>query len=220
MSDYDRTKEYFTRTAGGFDSLYAEDRTNGVMRAINRVFRRDMYVRFLMTLEHVRAVSAQSVFDVRCGSGRNLQAFVEMGVPRIVGVDTSPTMLALAAENLRGDDENSRRVELVPADFMGHDLDASFEVVVGMGFFDYFADPLPLLQEIRGAAAHSVIASFPSVSIYRTPIRKVRYVFKRCPVYFYTGARIRALASNVEASHVDVHKIRGSGQDYFVTLRV
>jgi hypothetical protein len=64
------------------------------------------------------------------------------------------------------------------------------------------------------------MASFPSISVYRTPIRKLRYRVKRCPVYFYTRQRVVEVVAAAGCASCDVHEIRGSGQDFFATLWV
>ena len=63
-----------------------------------------------------------------------------------------------------------------------------------------------------------MIASFPSISWYRTPIRKVRYVIKRCPVYFYRREQIEQLGKAAGFAQTDISKIDGAGQDYFATF--
>jgi hypothetical protein len=45
--------------------------------------------------------------------------------------------------------------------------------------FDYIEEPEAALRKMKELARHSVVASFPSRSVYRTPLRKVRYAIKR-----------------------------------------
>ena len=207
-------RDYFTRAADAFDALYSERRQNPAMRFVNRVFRRDMRIRFLWTLEHIRATKASSVLDVGCGSGRYLEAYAELGVRRIVGIDLSETMLALAAERTASFADRAD-VALIRCDFTEFEADERFDVVVAMGVFDYLSDPVAVLTKMRSFAKHSVVISFPSISVYRTPIRKIRYRFKRCPVHFYTRRRIESLGEVAGFARTRIRKIRGSGQDFF-----
>jgi SAM-dependent methyltransferase len=216
--EFDRVRRYFTRSAASFDSLYSLDTMSPLMRLVNRTFRRDMYERFLLSMAHVRTHGLKTALDVGCGSGRYVAALAELGMERIVGVDSSTTMVALAQDNIRRSGAPGAVVELVCADFMAYATSAQFDVVLAMGFFDYVRDPIPVLRRMGALALHSVVASFPSISVYRTPIRKVRYVFKRCPVYFYTRRKIRALGVESGFPRTTIVKIRGSGQDYFVTF--
>jgi len=94
----------------------------------------------------------------------------------------------------------------------------SFDVVLAMGFFDYIQDQIPVLQRMGELANHSVIASFPSISWYRTPIRKIRYFAKRCPVYFYKRKDIDSFAKAAGFARNETLKIDGAGQDYFVAF--
>lgn len=210
-------RDYFTRAADTFDALYSERRQNPAMRMVNRVFRRDMRIRFLWTLEHVRATQAASVLDVGCGSGRYLEAYAELGVRRIVGMDLSETMLALAAERTAPFGDRAD-IALVRGDFSEFDANERFDCIVAMGVFDYLNDPVAALTKMRSLANRSVVVSFPSVSVYRTPIRKIRYRFKRCPVYFYTRRRIESLGREAGFGQMRIRKIRGSGQDFFATF--
>ena len=94
---------------------------------------------------------------------------------------------------------------------MNFQVSESFDVVIAMGFFDYVQSPVPVLQRMAGFARHSVIASFPSISWYRTPIRKVRYFFKRCPVYFYRSSEIDFLGKAAGFARTEIVKIEGAG---------
>jgi SAM-dependent methyltransferase len=217
MSDIASVRQYFTRSAVSFDSLYEEE-GSALARFINHRFRPDIYERFLLSLAHVRKFSLDSILDVGCGSGRYALAFAQMGVKRIVGLDVSEGMIALArarAVQARG---LGAPLEFVRADFRQFTTPQSFQLVLAMGLFDYVRDPLLVLARMRGLATHSVVASFPSISWYRTPIRKVRYFFKRCPVYFYQRSGIEQLGKAAGFARTDIRKIEGAGQDYFVTF--
>jgi SAM-dependent methyltransferase len=216
MSDSVNVREYFTRAAVSFDSLYLED-GNAVTRFINRRLRRDIYERFLLSMNHVRKFNLDSVLDVGCGSGRYAVALAQTGVKRIVGLDISEGMIALA-KKLSNENHCDQAIEFVGGDFMEFKSPAPFQAVLAMGLFDYVKDPVPALAHMGSLASHSIIASFPSISWYRTPIRKARYFVKRCPVYFYEREQIEAFGKTLGFAHTDVHKIEGAGQDYFVTF--
>ncbi len=219
METGEKVKEYFTRSAADFDSLYSEERVGIFQRFLNRRFRRDVYERYLLSLEHVRRNGLASILDVGCGSGRYALGLIELpGVKRIVGLDFSPQMIALATENTRPVQQSGKSLEIVCDDFQAFETDEVFDGVLAMGFYDYLPSPLPALQKMRALARHSVVASFPSISFYRTPLRKARYFFKRCPVYFYTREEILALAQSAGFAKAEVGKIRGSGMDYFAAF--
>src|SRR5438552_4796280 len=215
MSDVANVRDYFTRSAITFDALYSQERTSSSIRFVNQKFRRDIYERFLLSMDHVSRFHLDSVLDVGCGSGRYAEAFAQLGVKRIVGIDLSDKMIELAR---RRTDYSNTKPEFVCGDFMEFKTSETFDLAIAMGFFDYIADPLPLLMRMRSLVTHSALASFPSISWYRTPIRKVRYYCKRCPVYFYRREQIKLLGEAAGFTRTDIKKIKGAGQDYFVTF--
>lgn len=219
MENNEKVREYFTRSAADFDSLYSEESISVIMRFLNRRFRRDIYERYLLSLEHIRRHQLESILDVGCGSGRYALGLAELpDVKRVVGIDFSPEMIALAQANTRPAKQGGKLPEFICADFQTLETEETFDGVLAMGFFDYIQNPLPVLQKMLALARHSVAASFPSISFYRTPIRKVRYFFKRCPVYFYTREEIFSLSKAAGFAKVDVLKIKGAGMDYFATF--
>jgi ubiquinone/menaquinone biosynthesis C-methylase UbiE len=217
MSEVARVEQYFTRSAPSFDSLYDAENASAATRWLNRTFRRDIYERFRLSLDHVWNYRLQTILDVGCGSGRYEMGLASLGVGKIVGVDVSPGMIQLARE-LTGKIETQTKFEFVERDFAAFRSPDRFDAVLAMGFFDYVEAPAPVLKRMRTFAQHSVIASFPSLSWYRTPIRKARYVVKRCPVYFYRRPQIERLALESGFAHHEITKIPGAGQDYFVAF--
>ncbi len=216
METPEKVKDYFARTAVDFDSLYSERNVGFFMRFLNHRFRRDIRERYLLSLEHVRRYQLGSILDVGCGSGRYEFGLAQLpDTRRMVGIDFSPQMIALAAANTRPVQNSSKSLEFFCGDFQNFETGETFDGVLAMGFFDYVSDPAPVLEKMRKYARHSVTASFPSLSLYRTPIRKVRYFFKRCPVYFYTPERIFSLSKAAGFARVETRKIRGAGMDYF-----
>ncbi len=218
FEDHRKAAAYFDRKAELFDSLYSPEKTSAFMHFMNRHFRSDIYERFVLTMNHVKEANAQSVLDVGIGSGRYIGGYVDAGVKRIVGVDISSTMLELAKTHAQAIGSSAVSCELVLADIDTFSSGEKFDVVVAMGFFDYIAEPVPSLKKLRELCNKSVIASFPSISFYRTPLRKVRYAIKKCPVYFYRVEQIQTLAKDSGYSACHISKIKGAGMDYVVTL--
>lgn len=210
---------YFDRRAELFDSLYSDEKNGAFMRFMNRHFRSDIYKRYYLTIEHCKAVQARSVLDVGIGSGRYAQGYIEAGVKRVVGVDISSSMLELARSHAAGLLGSAGVFEFVNADISNFHTADKFDVVVAMGFFDYVPDTVAALIRLRDFCHHSVIASFPSTNFYRTPIRRVRYRFKRCPVYFFTHKQIQQIARDAGFADCAITKIAGAGMDFVATLR-
>src|SRR5215467_13756466 len=134
MSDIAKIEQYFTRSASGFDSLYWEEGISSAMRLVNRKFRRDLYERFRLSLEHVDKYKPRTVLDVGCGSGRYEPGLARLGVQSVVGIDVSPGMIQLAKglnARLAG---SSCQLNFVNEDFMNFQVSESFDVVIAMGF--------------------------------------------------------------------------------------
>lgn len=218
MMQSEGVRNYFSRAASTFDALYAERRMSPFKRFVNRHFRRDIYERFLLTMEHFKTHGLKSALDVGCGSGRYAVSLADLGVERILGIDFSPAMIELARTYAQ--EAAATRCEFACADFTAFETEERFDGVIAMGVFDYFPEPLPVLARMRELARHSVVASFPSVNLYRTPIRKLRYRIKRCPVYFYDRRAIDELVRSAGFSRHEITKIRGAGMDYFIAMYV
>ena len=209
---------YFERAAEDFDLLYAPHRQSAVMRWVNRHFRRDITERFLKTLEFAERISPRSVLDAGCGSGRYLPALASAGVTRLVGIDVSDAMIELArreTDGIAGAD-----IDLIRSEFQQWKTSESFDLIVAMGLYDYAADPARMLKRMRELTKDAVIASFPSRHWLRTPVRRIRYFLKRCPVHFYDRAAIESLGREASFATTEITKIKGAGMDYVAVFRL
>ncbi len=206
--------DYFTLLAPQFDSLYSDDAVSPIMRFLNKRFRSDIYERFRLTINYITENKFNSVFDFGCGSGRYLEALADKNIAYLVGLDISEAMIEMAYKRI-GQKSN---IKLVTSDFMTYDSNEKFECIYAMGVFDYISDPLSTLKKMNQMASKSILVSFPSISFYRTPIRKIRYYIKNCPLYFYTKSEIIELCTSLNLSNYDIIKIKGAGMDYWVSM--
>jgi ubiquinone/menaquinone biosynthesis C-methylase UbiE len=186
-------RAHFERTADQFDHLYEDSAQNALMRRLNRWLRSDIVQRFALVMRHAQEIGAQSVLDIGCGSGRYLTALAEVGVTRAVGLDISGPMLEMARRRVAALD--GCHIDLVESDFLQWASDEQFDLVIAMGYFDYQSDPASHLRKMAAFARQSVIASFPRRHLIRMPIRRLRYLIKRCPVYFFSASQIASLGA-------------------------
>jgi 2-polyprenyl-3-methyl-5-hydroxy-6-metoxy-1,4-benzoquinol methylase len=212
----DQLRRHFDRHADDFDRLYYEGRQTAVQRWLNRRFRSDIVGRYRAALAHVAAAHARSVLDIGCGPGHYLSALAAMGVPRLVGIDLSERMLELARHYLAA--EGITGVELVQRDFLDWETTEQFDVVLALGYFDYFDNPVEHLSRMRALARHSVFASFPSRHWFRTPFRRVRRALHGTRVYFYDAERIRRMGVQAGFQETSVEKLPGAGMNFIATL--
>jgi SAM-dependent methyltransferase len=175
-----RVRNRFRTKAEQFDDLYEDE------RLLVRLLRPGLFRRRELAVQTVHAQASPSVLDVGCGSGRIGEFVLEAGAPAYLGVDFSEPMIELAQQRLARFDE---RVELVCGDFLEVAIERQFDVVLGLGLFDYLPDPEPFARRMfeRCAPGGSMVASFPAWSPVKGPIRKVRYEWiGDCPIFNYT----------------------------------
>ena len=79
-------------------------------------------------------------------------------------------------------------------------------------------DPIEFLSAIKSLLRESAAISFPSLHWFRTPLRKIRYKLRNCPVYFYNEQQITAILKTSGFSSFEINKIPGAGMDYHVIV--
>lgn len=214
MTVHDDVQTYFERASQLFNSIYTGEKS-GFGRWLDKVLRPDLRERFVLTMKAVQDAGPQALLDVGVGPGQYLKAYVELSLPRITALDFSQPMLDLA-KKLVGQVPAGQTVDYVLADFMKAELTDKYDMSVAMGVFDYIPEADSFLHKMKEYSKHSVVASFPSISLWRTPIRKIRYKYKRCPVFFYRRSDIEKLARDCKFEKWEIIKIKGSGMDYWV----
>jgi SAM-dependent methyltransferase len=156
----------FAEIAEGYDLLArttSEDRYRDVLAAVPR--------------------DAERVLDVGCGTGV-LAVRLARDARRVIGIDRSPAMLALARERQAG--EGTSRVSFVAADFERPPFrDHAFDVVVS-SYALYAADLPRVLSILRGLvrpggrfAIADLVARWPR--LHRTRARRVAAAFAALP---------------------------------------
>jgi SAM-dependent methyltransferase len=148
-------------------------RTDGVIAASDLGFQDERLQPYQAsdwrTLQRVlpkRSVGADDVFvDLGSGMGRMVLRAAEYPFKRVIGVELSPELHAMAVENLRGvgDRRQGCEVELVCADVLAYDFPADATVV-----FLYN----PFRGEVFSRAMERVFASFD-----RHP-RRIRVIYR------------------------------------------
>jgi SAM-dependent methyltransferase len=193
-----RVREHFRKQAFSFDALYDED------HPLQRKLRPGLFNRRELAVSVASEFDAPAVLDVGGGSGRIGEPILDQGASRYVDIDLSDTMLDLARERLArfGD-----KVELVQGDFLTAPLEGPFDVVLGLGYFDYIEDAAAHTRRMGEVCTGAAVASFPRWTWSKGPIRKLRYeVINNCPIYDYTGPGIRRLFEDAGFSRVDLRE--------------
>jgi 2-polyprenyl-3-methyl-5-hydroxy-6-metoxy-1,4-benzoquinol methylase len=206
-----RQATYWNAQAQAFQQIYARDKP-GLAGLLDRVFRRDMYERFEFAMEASEPAAGRTFLDVGCGSGVYCLELARRGAARVTGLDIADAMLDLcrAAAEAEG---LGARCDFVRGELMQLNPEAPFDVTLGIGLFDYVADPLPLLRKMREVTRDRVILSFPRLNTWRAPVRWVRLSLRGCDVHFYTERRVQRLLAD---AGLRVQKFEQVGKLYCV----
>jgi ubiquinone/menaquinone biosynthesis C-methylase UbiE len=198
-------RRHFRAAARSFDHLYDED------GLVQRRVRPGLHARKDIALQVVDAYTSPRVLDVGCGSGRVAEEVLEHGAGAYVGVDFSEPMLDLSRERLA---RFEVPVDLVLGDFREVTLEGTFDVVLGLGLFDYLPDAEPFLRRMRAVCSENgtVVASFPAWHWFKGPIRKFRYqVVRRVPIFNYSADGLRRMFAECGFSSVELVQPGRSG---------
>ena len=195
------TQEYWRRHNKWFDELYTS------ANWFDRLFRKDVYLRMAVAKQVCSELERPVVLDVGCGSGHVAQSLLtDAGAAEIVGIDFSDSMLVLA-KTLFERHGLSGRAEWIQGDIFAADFRGrTFDLVVGLGLFDYVADWKALWGKMLQLAGSAVVASFPSPAFPRSNLRKLRYGMKGCQVFFYTEQDVEWLKRNSVGFSVEDHR--------------
>lgn len=211
-----KVSTYFDRASFSFDTFYDHKRSV-FMQWVDRKFRSDVFERYFKTFEALEPLIGKTVLDIGCGSGPYIVEAAKRGSIRVVGIDMAESMLDLARKRVASAGI-SDKCEFILGTFPKDSPQEIFHYSITMGVMDYIAEPLSFLTKLAGVVQNKSVLSFPCYHWYRTPIRKFRYWLKQCPVYFYKIQNIEAMAKSAGFSQVQIDKIPGAGQDYFVIL--
>ncbi|HTT27516.1 MAG TPA: methyltransferase domain-containing protein [Solirubrobacteraceae bacterium] len=183
----ERVRTRFEDKAQQFDDLYEDERW------LVRTLRPGLFRRRKLAVDTVAAYDAPRVLDVGCGSGRIGEFALEAGASHYVGVDFSEPMIDLARTRLQRFND---RTELIVDDFLTAPLEGPFEVILAVGLFDYLPDPHRFSRRMFELAAPGgcVVGSFPTWSLLKGPVRKIRYEWiGNCPIFNYSRRELELM---------------------------
>lgn len=207
---------FFDGFADTFDTIY-EGKRSPFMQWIDRRFRSDLLERYRLSWDRLGNLSGRCGLDVGCGSGPYVVEALRRGAANIIAVDPAPRMLDLTRRRVEKAG-CADRVTLLEGYFPQTRPSRKCDFALVMGVMDYVADAADFLRGLREVVDGPAVISFPSRHWFRTPIRRIRYRLRRCPLHFYDEDRIRSLASTAGFSEPSIFKIPGAGMDYHVCL--
>lgn len=216
MGESKQAGSFFHGFAETFDTFY-DGKRSVMMQWFDRRWRHDMFARYTLTFERLGDLTGKRGLDIGCGSGPYVAEAIQRGASHVVGLDPAPGMLELTRRRI----ENAgalEKITLLEGYFPDKVPPGPFDFAMIMGVLDYVAEPVAFFQALRSILTGKAAVSFPSQHWFRTPVRKVRYRLRNCPVYFYSERQIRAIGQEAGFGTVDVIKIEGAGMDYHVCL--
>ncbi|NOT01492.1 MAG: methyltransferase domain-containing protein [Phycisphaerales bacterium] len=119
------------------------------------IFRSRLDLALRLCRRHV--LRAGHALDLGCGAGPAAIALAATG-HQVIGIDISPSMIA-TADRLAAERDLSDRCRFLSADFFELGLaPRTFDLIVALGFIEYFDDPSAVLERIRNLLASTGIA--------------------------------------------------------------
>lgn len=198
-------RSFWNSEADAFERIYSHEKSK-LSTALDQFFRKDMYDRFVFTMENCKPVPGRRFLDVGCGNGLYSIELGKKGAARVVGLDISPVMIGRCRQSAEKEGlEDS--VSFNQTDLLEWEPDSSFDVSYGIGLFDYISEPLPVLRKMREVTKDKVILAFPRLWTWRAPVRKVRLTMKGCPVFFYSRSKINRLMRDAEFTSWKVTRV-------------
>ncbi|MDD5326975.1 MAG: methyltransferase domain-containing protein [Phycisphaerae bacterium] len=191
QSDTPGAKKYFNRVPKQWDALYSHE--NPLKYLINKWLRKGLYWRYQLVFEQCGTIPEAKVLDIGCGTGRYSIEFAKRGAGRIVGIDFAPSMVDFSREIAR-QMEVADKCEFICGDFMTHQFEEPFDIILAVGVFDYVKDPGPMFKKIAQLKPRKFLASFPKFTLVWGTQRAIRYYWiKKCPIYNYTEEKLTNL---------------------------
>ena len=198
-------RAFWNSEADAFQRIYTH-RKSKFANTLDQIFRKDMYERFVFTIEHCEPIKGRTFLDVGCGNALYSLELARKGAAKVVGIDISEVMIGLCKQS--SENENLTDVcTFIQTDLLDYKPESTFDVSFGIGLFDYIRDPLPVLKRMREVSTDKAIMAFPRLWTWRAPIRKVRLARKGCDVFFYSKAKIEKLLRDAGFSRQEIFKV-------------
>ena len=212
-----KVKDHFHNDAERFDAIYEKEK-GPFARFVDDHWRGVVQKRLEVNVAKLQPLKGKSVLDVGCGSGRFCFEYAKNGATRVLGVDFAPGMIEIAnrlAKEFAVENQCEFRVGTFPK--IVNDGDLPFDASTANGFFDYVAEPIPIIAKMREMTRGTMIMSFPKAIEFRVPLRRVRFWLKGTPLFLYRKKQIDNILAKAGVNNYEyIDLIR----DYLVIAEV
>ena len=204
--------EFFDSYAREFDAIFTNQ---GPIfhRVVNDVFRKSTRLRYLKTLESCNPIVGKTAIDIGCGPGYYAVALAKRGARKILGIDVSPRMIALAKKQAKQAGVEDR-CDFIVADFVNCPIQENFDYAIVQGFMDYVAMPKEIIEKILSITTNKAFFSFPKDGGLLAWQRKIRYKWK-CGLFMYKREQLVELFGSLNGKRTEIERI---SRDFFVTV--
>ena len=212
-----KVRDHFDDDAERFDSIYKQKK-NFVARFIDDYWRGVVQKRLQLNVEKLQPLAGKKILDVGCGSGRFCIAFAKEGAAKVVGVDFAKLMIDIA-EELAKEEGVAQQCEFRVGAFPDiiSESDAPFDASTANGFFDYIAEPVPIIAKMRELTRGKVIMSFPKAVEWRVPVRRVRFWMKGTPLFLYREEQVKKILADAGITNYEWINL---DRDYLIVAEV
>jgi 2-polyprenyl-3-methyl-5-hydroxy-6-metoxy-1,4-benzoquinol methylase len=206
-------RRHFDGEADRFDAIYREEKGLS-QKIVDTLFRSVIHQRYAMALQWCGDLTGKRVLDVGSGSGRYAVEMARRGAD-VVGLDFAPAMVEMSQKAAaEAGVAESCRFEAV--DFLEWCAPHHFDICLGIGLFDYTADPRKFLAKMADMTQERGIFSFPMRWRLRTPARWLRLTLRGCPVFFYNEYQVQALFDESDWGGAVIERL---SRDYLVNVQ-
>ena len=150
MESTERVRTHFEKDAQRFDAIYQDDQKSAFSRFVDKYVRGVVVERLHLVRALAPAKGTWSVIDVGCGPGRFSVDLAKRGAARVLGVDISAEMLDLAKRAATSQKVESQ-CEFVKSSFKDLAVKETFDMSLGIGYFDYLENPIEDPQKMAEA---------------------------------------------------------------------
>ena len=216
-SDAANITTFFDDYAEDFSSIYKEDvkKRSAFNKAMDKLYRKDIEIRFDTTIALTEKDSIKSVLDIGCGPGHFVVKFLEQGKD-VTALDIAPSMLDITKKRVELMQINSK-FETILADYAEYEFPSKFDAVCVMGFFDYVQEPVKILKKLLTETNKELYLYFPDNKGWLSWQRKIRYRLRNCPLYFYSKDYLNICLKEADCFHLA--EIRETDRGYYVIIR-
>lgn len=197
-----KAQKYFDKVPEQWDALYVHE--NRLKYGINKWLRKGLFARHKLTFENCGDLNGAKVLDIGCGTARFSIECAKRGADRVVGIDFAPSMIKFS-QRIAEQMEVAEKCQFICDDFLSHQFDEQFDVVLALGVFDYIKEPEPLFTKIASMKPRKFLASFPKFTPVWGIQRHIRYYWiRKCPIYNYTKKQLEHLCQDAPFAKYEI----------------